>query len=120
FTWSGNYIHDAYWSVAQQGVVNVSHGCVNTSPAHSEIYYNLARPGDPVTVIGSPAAGQWDDGWTPWFLTWKHLLQGSATHMAVRVGHRGSTLVNPATVGGFTNTSKLRGAKPGNYLPGNH
>lgn len=39
FTCSGNYIHAADWSVAQQGVVNVSHGYVNVSPAHSEIYY---------------------------------------------------------------------------------
>jgi len=35
FTWSGDYIHDAYWSVGSQGLVNVSHGCVNTSPAHA-------------------------------------------------------------------------------------
>jgi lipoprotein-anchoring transpeptidase ErfK/SrfK len=118
FTWSGNYIHDAYWSVAQQGITNVSHGCVNVSPAHSEIYYNLAVPGDPVTVTGSPVPGQLGDGWTEWFLTWPQLLKGSATHMAVQAGPQGSTLVSPAAVTGATPTSKLDGPPPGNYLAG--
>ena len=86
FTWSGNYMHDAYWSVAEQGYTNVSHGCVNMSPAHAETYYNLAVPGDPVTVTNSPVAGTWDDGWTEWFLTWNQLLRGSATHEAVQAG----------------------------------
>ena len=31
FTFSGDYYHDAYWSVGEQGFENVSHGCV-TSP----------------------------------------------------------------------------------------
>ena len=42
-TWSGVYIHDAYWSVWAQGSVNVSHGCVNTSPAHAETYYKMEQ-----------------------------------------------------------------------------
>jgi lipoprotein-anchoring transpeptidase ErfK/SrfK len=95
FTWSGVFIHDAYWSVGEQGVTNVSHGCVNTSPAHSEEYYKLAVPGDPVTVVGSPRPGTWDNGWTVWFLSWKHLLRGSAVGKAVLAGPDGSTFVNP-------------------------
>jgi lipoprotein-anchoring transpeptidase ErfK/SrfK len=98
FTWSGNYMHDAYWSVAEQGSVNVSHGCVNLSPAHARTYYRLAVPGDPVTVTHSPVAGTWDDGWTEWFLTWRQLLRGSATHLAVRAGPGGSAFVDPATL----------------------
>ena len=31
FTFSGDYYHDAYWSVGQQGFENVSHGCVGSS-----------------------------------------------------------------------------------------
>ena len=54
FTWSGDYVHDAYWSVGQQGFANVSHGCVNLSPEHAKTYYQLAVPGDPVTISGSP------------------------------------------------------------------
>lgn len=98
FTWSGNYMHDAYWSVAEQGFTNVSHGCVNLSPAHAAVYYNLAIPGDPVTVKNSPVAGYWDDGWTEWFLSWKQLLRGSATHEAVEAGPTGSSFVSPDTI----------------------
>ena len=54
FTWSGDYLHDAYWSVGEQGFTNVSHGCVNMPPADAEIYYKMAVPGDPVTITGSP------------------------------------------------------------------
>jgi lipoprotein-anchoring transpeptidase ErfK/SrfK len=98
FTWSGDYVHDAYWSVGEQGITNVSHGCVNTSPAHAAEYYRMAVPGDPVTVTGSPKAGTWDDGWTVWFLSWKQLLRGSALHQAVVAGPGGSSLVSPAAV----------------------
>jgi lipoprotein-anchoring transpeptidase ErfK/SrfK len=96
FTWSGVYIHDAYWSVGEQGVTNVSHGCVNTSPAHAEEYYKLAVPGDPVTVTGSPRAGTWGDGYTVWFLSWPKLLAGSALHEAVLAGPHGSTFTSPS------------------------
>jgi lipoprotein-anchoring transpeptidase ErfK/SrfK len=94
FTWSGDYLHDAYWSVGEQGFTNVSHGCVNMSPADAETFYNMAVPGDPVTITGSPRAGTWDNGWTMWFLTWKQWLHGSAVHAAVRTGPHGSTFVS--------------------------
>jgi lipoprotein-anchoring transpeptidase ErfK/SrfK len=116
FTWSGNYMHDAYWSVGEQGYVNVSHGCVNLSPAHAQTYYNLAVPGDPVTVTGSPVAGYWDDGWTEWFLSWKQLLHGSATHEAVRVGPDGSTLVSPTTLPPVTAKAPLHAPRLHNFL----
>ena len=118
FTWSGNYIHDAYWSVAQQGSSNVSFGCVNVAPAKSRLYYDLANPGDPVTITGSPASGKWRDGWTDWFLTWNQVLQRSATHMAVEAGPNGSTFVSPSSVPGTALTSTLQGSKPDNYLAG--
>ena len=98
FTWSGNYMHDASWSVGVQGYANVSHGCVNLSPEHAQTYYKLAVPGDPVTVTGSPKAGKWDDGWTVWFLSWRELLRGSALHRAVKVGTKGSTFVAPSSL----------------------
>ena len=59
FSWSGDFMHDAYWSVGGQGFTNVSHGCVNLSPAHAQTYYELAVPGDPVTITASPRAGAW-------------------------------------------------------------
>jgi lipoprotein-anchoring transpeptidase ErfK/SrfK len=98
FTFSGDYYHDAYWSVGEQGFENVSHGCVNLSPADAELYYNLAVPGDPITIVGSPKAGSWDNGWTEWFLSWPQYLQGSALHEAVEAGPSGSVFVNPASL----------------------
>jgi lipoprotein-anchoring transpeptidase ErfK/SrfK len=118
FTWSGNYIHAADWSVAQQGVVNVSHGCVNVSPAHSQIYYGLARAGDPVTVTGSPAAGAWGDGWTVWFWTWDRLVRGSALGQAVVAGPDGSHFVSPSSLAPWSPSSPLQGPEPGNYHTG--
>jgi L,D-transpeptidase catalytic domain len=94
-TWSGDYLHDAPWSVGSQGFTNVSHGCVNMSPADAQTYYNMAVPGDPVKIIGSSRAGTWDNGWTMWFMHWKRWLRGSALHRAVHAGPHGSTFVSP-------------------------
>ena len=115
FTFSGDYVHSAPWSVGEQGITNVSHGCVNLSPEHAAMYYNLATPGEPVTVTGSPHAGKWDDGFTVWFLSWEQLLKGSATGEAVQVTPSGSTFVSPSSVTQTPDTSRLGGAKPGNY-----
>jgi lipoprotein-anchoring transpeptidase ErfK/SrfK len=94
FTWSGDYLHDAYWSVSEQGFTNVSHGCVNMPPADAAIYYNMAVPGDPVKIVGSPRSGTWDNGWTMWFLSWRQWLRGSALHDEVQVGPHGSVFVS--------------------------
>jgi lipoprotein-anchoring transpeptidase ErfK/SrfK len=114
FTWSGDYLHDAYWSVGEQGFTNVSHGCVNLSPANAETYYNLAVPGDPVTITGSPRAGTWGNGWTFWFLTWRQLLAGSALHKAVRAGPGGSSFVAPGELTGKAGRPPLRSSAPHN------
>ena len=114
FTWSGDYYHDAYWSVGEQGFTNVSHGCVNLSPADAQIYYDLAVPGDPITIMGSPKGGTWDNGWTQWFLSWPQYLAGSALHEAVRAGPGGSTFVDPATLVPSTASAPLQTAPVGN------
>ncbi len=98
FTWSGDYLHDAYWSVGEQGFTNVSHGCVNMSPENAETFYEMAVPGDPVQVIGSPRAGEWDNGWTMWFLSWKHWMRGSALGKPVLAGPGGSRFINPSSL----------------------
>jgi lipoprotein-anchoring transpeptidase ErfK/SrfK len=98
FTWSGDYLHDAYWSVGEQGFTNVSHGCVNMPPADAKTYYKMEMPGDPVTIKGSPAGGVTGNGWTDWFLSWKQLVDGSALHEAVRAGPNGSTFVSPSSI----------------------
>ncbi len=118
FTFSGDYYHDAYWSVGEQGFENVSHGCVNLSPADAETYYNLAVPGDPVTIVGSPKGGAWDNGWTEWFLSWPQYLRGSALHEAVVAGPGGSTFVNPSSLPALTATAPLQTAPADNSAAG--
>lgn len=93
FTWSGDYVHSAPWSVGEQGIVNVSHGCVNVAPDNAAWYYDHSVRGDPVTVVGSPLSGTWGDGWTIYFLSWPKLLAGSATGEAVMAGRDGSQFV---------------------------
>jgi lipoprotein-anchoring transpeptidase ErfK/SrfK len=116
FTFSGDYYHDAYWSVGEQGFENVSHGCVNLAPADAETYYNLAVPGDPITIGGSPRGGTWDNGWTMWFLSWSQYLKGSALHEAVEAGPGGSTFVNPATLPPDTAKAPLQTAAANNSV----
>jgi hypothetical protein len=120
FTWTGDYLHDAYWSVGEhaywsvgeQGLVNVSHGCVNMAPADAQTYYQMENPGDPVTITGSPRAGTWDNGWTVWFLSWKQLVRGSALDMAVQAGPDGSRFISPSSVPPSTAAFPLQTAKP--------
>ena len=78
FTFSGDYYHSAPWSVVNQGVTNVSHGCVNLAPEDAKIYYDMAIPGDPITITSSTKAGKWDNGWTEWFLSWSQYLARAA------------------------------------------
>ena len=118
FTFSGDYYHDAYWSVGEQGFDNVSHGCVNLSPADAETYYNLAVAGDPITIQGSPKGGTWDNGWTEWFLSWPQYLQGSALHEAVQAGPDGSTFVSPSSLAASTATAPLETSPANNASAG--
>jgi lipoprotein-anchoring transpeptidase ErfK/SrfK len=118
FTYSGDYYHAAPWSVVNQGVSNVSHGCVNLSPQDAQTFYNLAVPGDPVTITGSPKAGNWDDGWTEWFLSFHSILKGSATGMAVEAGPQGSTFVSPSSLPADPGSVPLSSTSPGNFLAG--
>jgi lipoprotein-anchoring transpeptidase ErfK/SrfK len=116
-TYSGVFIHDAYWSVGVQGYANVSHGCINTSPAHAQTYYNMEEPGDPVTVTGSPRAGTPGNGWTQWFISWSQWLRGSATGDAVVAGPTGSSLVSPAALPATTGGAPLYQPRSGNARP---
>jgi lipoprotein-anchoring transpeptidase ErfK/SrfK len=115
FTWTGDYLHDAYWSVSEQGFTNVSHGCVNMRPADAEAYYKMEYPGDPVTVTGSPKAGEWDNGWTQWFLNWQKFLGNSALHQAVEAGPNGSKFVSPSSLPRVTGSAPLSHPDPNNW-----
>jgi lipoprotein-anchoring transpeptidase ErfK/SrfK len=70
---SGEFVHAAPWSVASQGHSNVSHGCVNVSPADAQWFFNFSRPGDIVSVVGTPTTlaptngfGDWNVAWAQW------------------------------------------------------
>ncbi|WP_067496772.1 Ig-like domain-containing protein [Actinoplanes sp. TFC3] len=77
-TWSGQYIHSAPWSVGSQGRRNVSHGCVNVSPSNARWLFDKTLVGDPVTVRGTEDKLAYGNGWTPWDLSWKEFVKGSA------------------------------------------
>ena len=74
---NGEFIHENPNTVSDQGNTNVSHGCINLSPADAQAYYNSAIYGDPVDVTNtsvqlSPADGDVYD-WTYSWSTWKSL-----------------------------------------------
>jgi lipoprotein-anchoring transpeptidase ErfK/SrfK len=71
---SGEFVHSAPWSVAQQGRENVSHGCINLSPANAEWFFKIAQAGDVVEVRGTPVrlsarhtdVPDWTIPWDQW------------------------------------------------------
>jgi lipoprotein-anchoring transpeptidase ErfK/SrfK len=80
---SGEFVHSAPWSVWAQGRTNVSHGCVNASPAFAAWFFGIAQRGDIVTVTGTSRELQWNNGWGYWQMPWKQWLQGSAVKQPV-------------------------------------
>jgi lipoprotein-anchoring transpeptidase ErfK/SrfK len=67
----GEFVHSAPWSVAQQGRENVSHGCINLSPANAAWFYGIANPGDVVEVRGTPVPLTSKDTDIPdWTIPW--------------------------------------------------
>jgi len=67
----GEFVHAAPWSVAEQGHSNVSHGCINVSPANAETFYNFSRVGDVIDVTGSPRPPSLSDhGTMDWNTPW--------------------------------------------------
>jgi len=77
-TTSGQYIHSAPWSVADQGKRNVSHGCTNVSEQNAIWLYDLTQIGDPMIVKGTGSPLRWGNGWTDWDRSWDEYRAGSA------------------------------------------
>ena len=63
---SGNFVHSAPWSVGDQGNRNVSHGCINISPADAQWFYDNFGVGDPVVVTNSVGSYTQNDGGQDW------------------------------------------------------
>lgn len=94
-TWGGEFIHAAPWSVADQGVRNVSHGCVNLSWDNAEWLFGVAKVGDPVTVTGTERALGPGNGWTAWDLSWDEYVQGSALPVPANLQPLAATRLAP-------------------------
>ncbi len=77
-SYSGIFIHSAPWSVKDQGVRNVSHGCININPTDGKWFYDTFGYGDIVTVKGTSAKLGSHDGFGDWNIPWEQWLQGSA------------------------------------------
>jgi lipoprotein-anchoring transpeptidase ErfK/SrfK len=76
-SYSGTYVHAAPWSLGAQGERNVSHGCINVSPADAEWFFNFTRRGDVVDIVNSPAPPKLTDpGMADWNIPWEQWKAG--------------------------------------------
>ncbi|MGH3763819.1 MAG: L,D-transpeptidase [Pseudonocardiaceae bacterium] len=75
---SGEFVHAAPWSVAQQGTSNVSHGCINLSPDNAKWFFDNAKKGDLVinTNTGGPELKPYD-GFGDWQVSWGQWVSGN-------------------------------------------
>lgn len=74
---SGEYLHSAPWSVGSQGSANVSHGCINLSPANAKWFNQISHRGDPVLITGTDRQLEPENGWGYWQLSWQDWLKDS-------------------------------------------
>lgn len=63
---SGIFVHSAPWSVGDQGKRNVSHGCINLSPANAQWFYDNFGSGDAVVIKNSVGLYNAPDGASDW------------------------------------------------------
>lgn len=76
---SGEFVHSAPWSVGDQGRRNVSHGCINLSPANARWFFDRIGIGDVVEITnsGGPTLPLWDT-YGDWTIPWSQWKTGSA------------------------------------------
>jgi lipoprotein-anchoring transpeptidase ErfK/SrfK len=79
-TWSGEFVHGAEWSTAQQGRERVSHGCVGMNLKNAEWFFDQTSRGDIIEVVNSPTEStmELDNGFGDWNLRWEDWVAGSA------------------------------------------
>ncbi|MDX6224399.1 MAG: hypothetical protein QOE64_775 [Frankiales bacterium] len=77
-SYSGEFVHAAAWSVRDQGVRNVSHGCVNISPSEAKWFYGFSRRGDVVQIINTPKHYPHGAGFQEWTYSWDDWKAASA------------------------------------------
>lgn len=75
----GEFVHSAPWSVGSQGGANVSHGCVNLSPANAQWFFDHFNIGDVVEITNSGGVAlPLSDTYGDWELNWAAWQKGSA------------------------------------------
>jgi lipoprotein-anchoring transpeptidase ErfK/SrfK len=74
----GEFVHAASWSVGDQGVRNVSHGCVNISPSNAQWFYRTFSYGDVVVIKNTGVDLPFAPGYNEWDVPWSTWLKGSA------------------------------------------
>jgi lipoprotein-anchoring transpeptidase ErfK/SrfK len=62
----GTFVHSAPWSVGSQGEENVSHGCINLSPANAQWFYDNFGSGDAIVIKNSTGLYNKPDGASDW------------------------------------------------------
>jgi len=77
-TYSGEFLHAAPWSVADQGHANVSHGCTGMSTSNAGWLYNHSQIGDVVEYTGSSKMMTLTNGYGDWNEPFSEYKQGSA------------------------------------------
>ncbi|WP_235883534.1 L,D-transpeptidase [Saccharopolyspora elongata] len=78
---NGEFVHVNAATVGQQGVANVSHGCINLSPANGKWYFDFVQIGDPVEIVGSDRPLTPADGDIPdWTIPYDEYIKGSALY----------------------------------------
>lgn len=73
-SYSGTFVHSAPWSVQDQGLRNVSHGCINLSPDDAQWFFGQALRGDIVSIVNTdagpvrsdPGMSDWNDTFAAW------------------------------------------------------
>jgi len=77
-SYSGIFVHAAPWSVADQGLRNVSHGCLNVNTANAGYFYENFGWGDIVEVTGTGRTLEPTNGLGDWNIPWEKWILGSA------------------------------------------
>jgi lipoprotein-anchoring transpeptidase ErfK/SrfK len=79
-TYTGEFLHAAPWSVAYQGVSNVSHGCTGMSTSNAGWLYHMSRRGDVVETTGTDRQMTLTNGYGDWNESFAAYAQRSALH----------------------------------------
>jgi lipoprotein-anchoring transpeptidase ErfK/SrfK len=77
-TYTGEFLHAAPWSVADQGHANVSHGCTGMSTSNAGWLYHMSRRGDVVVTTGTTRQMTLTNGYGDWNEPFAQYKQGSA------------------------------------------